>query len=466
MNLFGTRLRQLRQISLTEKGEKITQQKLGDLLSLELRPRNFSNVTISNWENGNTNINKDDRLVLLTLLAIFLGFNALKSIDECNEFLVIGNFRCLNEEEILQLNLDSCQNSLIEQPNLSMEKENKLLEDKWPYNFSQDIYYRLPSWEKLIDDLIDVILNSPGKKVINICGIGGIGKTAFALEIARRLIQQGSFSRLIGESANDRILVGNEVMRLRFEEFSFPELWDSLAIQLDRNDLIGQNVYVVAKELLTQFHDEKILCLADGIELMKKHRVFYISNRVNLGNIRLIITSRIIKSHLDFINITLNSMSVEDTKFFLEKEAINTRKDRYLPLLCKNIDRIMDVSGGIPIIIQYIFDRISFLNLDSTLKEITNGHSPLFELIFSNEWQQLDENCCKYLINRAKEIKRQEANPYLYHFNSDCNQVEMKYFQQAYLKGFLERHKIDGKYQYYLNSFTRHFLNYQEKSNP
>ena len=463
MNPFGTRLRQLRQLSLTEKGEKITQQRLGDSLGQKLGSNSFSNATVSNWENGQTSINKDDRLILLALIKIFIEFNTLKSIKECNEFLLVGNFRALNEDEICQLRFVESKQITSKQSDSIVQKNSTFSENIWPYIFSKNPYHRLPSRKSLMDNLVELLLDPDGEKVINICGIGGIGKTAFALEIARRAIEQGDYSGLFGDCASDRIIVGDEILPVRNKQYNSTDLWNSLARQFNRIDLIGKNKYFTARELLSQSKNEHYIFLFDSIECMENFQTVYIASKINLGNHRVILTSRMEKSPPSCKDVQLTSLPVEDSLLFLEKEAMISGRRNYLPFLRKKIDYIMDVSGGIPIIMQFILDKITSFDLDHILENIKNGVSPFFDFIYSKEWQQLDEPCQKYLLNKAKELQGKKYNSYLYRLNNDSSQTELKYPMQAYSFGFIERHEIDGKYQNCFNSFFRHFLCCQAK---
>lgn len=456
MNSFSTRLRQLRQMSSTENGEKITQKKMGELLGQELGSSNFSNVTISNWENGQTSINKDDRLVLLSLLKIFLELNTINSINDCNEFLWLGNFRALDEEEIIQLNLKKPQQNIINKPNTQTQESITPSECKWAYVFPKNPYYNPPSRTGIMDDLIELLLDPLGVKVINICGIGGIGKTAFTLEIARRVIEQGNYSGLFGDCASGHMLVGDEILPVRDGQFTSRDLWNSLARQFDRNDLINQDKYIVAREILSQSRNDSYIFLIDGIECMENHHTLFLSTKMNLGNHRVILTSRLNKPHPDCRNIKLTSLPIEDTYFFLEHKAIKSGKEKYLTLLHNNIDKIMDTTGGIPIILQYILEKITFIDLEKILDEIKAGTSPFYDYVYGNEWQQLNEECQKYLINKAKGLQQPKDN---FQIDGKINKII-----NASVYGFIEHRNIKNKNYYFFNPFTYNYLLYKGRS--
>lgn len=101
---FGHRLRSHRlQTSDPAAKKPLTQQRLGELLGMELGRSAFTGAAVSDWERGESRINADERVLLISLVKILEQFGGIKTPDEANRLLESGNFRALNPQEMVLL---------------------------------------------------------------------------------------------------------------------------------------------------------------------------------------------------------------------------------------------------------------------------------------------------------------------------------------------------------------------------
>jgi hypothetical protein len=103
MTDFGMILRIIRKrcIDPDVPGRSLTQERFGELLGRELGIQgSFSGAAVSDWERGKSRIRADDRLVLISLLAVLQRQGGIRDISEANELLETGNYRALNPAEI------------------------------------------------------------------------------------------------------------------------------------------------------------------------------------------------------------------------------------------------------------------------------------------------------------------------------------------------------------------------------
>ncbi|MBL8062337.1 MAG: hypothetical protein JNK32_04915 [Anaerolineales bacterium] len=97
---FGSQLRLFRQRSHDPQTQKqLSQQKLGELLGLELGVYGFSGAAISDWERSESRINAADRHVLLSLVKVLNFCGGIKNSADANLLLEAGNYRALNQAE-------------------------------------------------------------------------------------------------------------------------------------------------------------------------------------------------------------------------------------------------------------------------------------------------------------------------------------------------------------------------------
>ncbi len=97
---FGKRLRFFRLQSIDPKTQKpLTQQKLGELLGLEMEDYGFSGAAVSDWERGKSRIDASYRMVLLSLVKILNQYGGIKTYADAITLLESGNYRALNPQE-------------------------------------------------------------------------------------------------------------------------------------------------------------------------------------------------------------------------------------------------------------------------------------------------------------------------------------------------------------------------------
>ncbi len=100
MSKFGDLLRIHRQQCRDPlRGGVLSQDRLGELLGLELGDRGYSGAAVSYWEGNKSKISEDDRLVLVSLIAVLHKNGGLHSLEEANNLLNAGNYRDLDPGE-------------------------------------------------------------------------------------------------------------------------------------------------------------------------------------------------------------------------------------------------------------------------------------------------------------------------------------------------------------------------------
>ncbi len=105
MKTFGEQLRIFRQhcYDPSDPARRLSQERLGQLLGMELGDRGFSGAAVSDWERGASKIHADQRRVLTSLIKVLHEMGGIKSLTEANQLLESGNYRTLNLDEAEQV---------------------------------------------------------------------------------------------------------------------------------------------------------------------------------------------------------------------------------------------------------------------------------------------------------------------------------------------------------------------------
>lgn len=106
-----------------------------------------------------------------------------------------------------------------------------------PAHIPDEPYYALPGREEDLLAFLSALQDQHGPSTLVVDGLGGIGKTAFAVELVRRALRRQIFEKVVGESARQEHFIDGEIVRVNEACMDFESLLDTLARQLDRWDI-------------------------------------------------------------------------------------------------------------------------------------------------------------------------------------------------------------------------------------
>ncbi len=193
MSEFSDLLRSYRlQCRLPSTGGKLTQEYLAEELSSRSGIGGFSGRTVSNWERGEHKIRQTHRHVVISLLQILYEFGGVQTLGEAEALLAAGNYRPLTAVEVKQVN-----------PH--WQRPFNTLPDGSPWPTAEEQLALLPpptcsrlfGVETPVAELERLLLAKRGPGIVTIVGLGGLGKSALAHAVARRLLAEGSFVRVV-----------------------------------------------------------------------------------------------------------------------------------------------------------------------------------------------------------------------------------------------------------------------------
>jgi hypothetical protein len=267
------------------------------------------------------------------------------------------------------------------------------------YNYEVDQpYYRLlhPNCEKFIGrrEKIDEIKSKLGLRhpVIALDGLGGVGKTAIAIQAVRELYDDRSRYLFIASlSAKSKMWLGHVSPRAA----SFAGLHGLLSeIANVIPDVAKTDDTLKLKEYLIQFmSDMNGLIVVDNLEEINDDGVFKFLSQEVPAPVKVLVTSRIAKD-LGALTISIPAMAAQEAEDLLSLEldrlGYEPKKEDE-----NHVAAILQAAGGVPLAIkwasQLAAERRSLKDASSILRGAGPGKQEFLSFCFATMYDSLSE---------------------------------------------------------------------------
>ena len=274
----------------------------------------------------------------------------------------------------------------------------------WPSTIPNEVYYPLPGWEQNLTKLLAALKNPPGQLAVVISGLGGLGKTAMAGELARRAVGQNAFEGVIGESAKMEALIDGEIVPVRDATLDFNLLLDSIAGQLGFWEIRTLKPDEKRERLVQLLRRHRYLVFIDNLETAENTKRLVESLRGLLGSSQAIITSRHQVRH-DFVeSFSLQELEQEDALFFLQTDIERRGGQQLRNASPEKLIEIYKVTAGAPLAMKLVVAQAAFLDLNVVLRQLRNAGTNLYTFIFLQSWAYLPPAARKVLMYIARTV--------------------------------------------------------------
>lgn len=261
-------------------------------------------------------------------------------------------------------------------------------------------YAVLVGAEPHLDTLQQLLSATDSSPLICITGLGGVGKTALADALIRRLIDQGRVSRLAWVTARQR------TFRLdgTFAEAQQPALARPALIEALWNQLLPElpapancESEAVIGELEVAFRTlQRTVAVVDNLETAVDLSDLLPVLRRLAHPVKFVLTTRESPFGEGYVyHYPLRELSVEDAAELIRREA----RARNVPDLVDagedDLRRIVDLVGGHPLALRLIVGRALVHALDDVLAEVRQAEGKsvenLYTHIYWRTWQSLGD---------------------------------------------------------------------------
>jgi tetratricopeptide (TPR) repeat protein len=216
-------------------------------------------------------------------------------------------------------------------------------------------------------------------------GIGGIGKTALALEVAHELWEKGLYEAVVWTTARDRALDLNDIL-------------DTFARTIDYPYIAQLPPEGKAPEASKLMRAKKCLLLVDNFETIKDEAVSgFLLNLPEPS--KALITTR---HHAlgEARTIPLKGMEQGEALTLMRAEGQRLGLESVQRAGDEILLRLYEATGGAPLAIKWAVGQIKQKgqSLDSVLDSLYRARGDLFEFMFSRSWEMLSEHARRILM--------------------------------------------------------------------
>lgn len=426
---FGDLLRFYRGKTSTKyTGRPLSQEKFADELLKKVGVI-INRNKVYGWEIGTSYIHQDDRKTLTAIVTIFFEFGSLNSLSEANHFLETGNYRHLDNQEIVQINpkwlvagptnptehgMLATISSYSKLPKeiiaanvdeVGKGQENVSLADTDSLEARQDFlstwlgekyYGEYVGHEEELAILAQRLSQRAGPVLLAVEAIGGMGKTAFCRELVERVYKQNLFLHIAWVQARlEQLGDHGEPARRRQFRLTFDHAMRDIAIELQIPHWPILEPPELKKRLKEFFGKEHCLVVIDGLEDAESPQTLAEELRNILGSSCAILSSR---HHVGIAatELKLRKLTYDESFQFIRQVS----KERYVtsdqnPLVQATqlqIGQIIDATDGMPLALKLVISQARFLDLDRIIERLsdTSKENQLYRYIFEDSWNAMD----------------------------------------------------------------------------
>jgi tetratricopeptide (TPR) repeat protein len=216
--------------------------------------------------------------------------------------------------------------------------------------------------QKEIADLLKLISPEYAANLISVDGIGGVGKTALALEVTYRCLQTSTgevhdrqvhmFDAILFVTAKQQYLTFNGLLSGAMAHRTLHDLFREVALVMDRYEIMQTSLQDQPSRVRDALSRQRTLLIVDNLETMEdKQEIMAFLFRLP-PQVKVVIT---IRERTLYAPIRLEELEAEEALHLIEKEA----QEKGLSLSWEQALKLYHGLGGIPAALVYAIGQIA-----------------------------------------------------------------------------------------------------------
>ena len=225
---------------------------------------------------------------------------------------------------------------------------------------------------------------------VAIDGIGGVGKTALAMEIAHQYLKSGeksqnkdSFKAIIWVSAKESVLTSKGILPRKYSLRTLEDLYSAIGTVLENSEIMTARPEVRERLVQTLLTKQRTLIIVDNIEAVHDNSIETFLRELPAPT-KVLVTTR---HRVDVAYpVRLESLSWDEAKIIISNEC----QKKGVTLTDEQSHRIFELCGGIPLAIVWSIGLISFgYAVDSVAGRLQSADQDIIKFCFSASIEQI-----------------------------------------------------------------------------
>ena len=243
--------------------------------------------------------------------------------------------------------------------------------------------------EDLCNNVYESVIKDPRIWIVNVHGPGGVGKSAVVNWVTYKLYEERRFEAIIHLSAKETALTPTGIRPHSRSLYSLENLLDHILLTFEEDISIElEKKKQLAVEWLSAY---KTLLVLDNMETVSDGRILdFLRSLPPESKSKVLLTSRRTTGGWE-LAIPVPELNHEETRDFLVAKSQEMKVD--FPINTKTCKQVRDVTGGLPLAIQWIVGRYKLdPNIKSVMRIMRSPDSPVLEFSFRNIWERLSQD--------------------------------------------------------------------------
>ena len=259
-----------------------------------------------------------------------------------------------------------------------------------------------------IDHLSEVLLAPAAPWHVSVEGIGGIGKTAIAYQLARRLVvEKAAFSGFAWVSAQQQAFhPGGFIQSMDGPALTVADLVELLVLQLLPAGVlpVSFSTEQASNILAARLAQTACLVVLDNLETLADVAALLPTLRRLASPTKFLLTSRqSLQRESDVYCYPLPGLAEADALQLVRNEARLRNLSQVMAADDGALRPIFETVGGNPLALKLVVGQLFLLELDQVLDNLRAARGrkadDLYRYIFLDAWRKLDEDAQEVLIN-------------------------------------------------------------------
>ncbi|MFT3890632.1 MAG: tetratricopeptide repeat protein [Anaerolineales bacterium] len=233
--------------------------------------------------------------------------------------------------------------------------------------------------------------------IIGIEGIGGVGKSALAIETSYRCIEDDLFEAVIWISAKEAILTLHGIEPIIPEAKSLSDILITIGTNLGNPTIGNLSIQDQIKRAYNLIARQTTLLVLDNFESLSRSEQHDILDflRSSPMTLKVLITSR--ERVSDGQIIRLQGLSFEESNALLDWES----QQKHIHLTQEQSKYLIDLTGGLPLALLWVQGQIAVLgySVNQVLDKLgLDVDIPILQYCFNHSWNLLANEDAKKLL--------------------------------------------------------------------